>query len=211
VGLPAGTVLAQDLLDDVSDELNVKLLQPLDAGSDVIDIQIKPNFRELGRRFGKQTQQVAKAIVAADPSAIVECIRDSGFAQLSADGEKFIIGTSDVIVTEMPRTGWVVESHHGVTIALGTEITPDLEAEGTARDVVRVVQQARREADLDVSDRIAVSIAAASQIAAVIRGHQEFIARETLAVSVACMDALSEGFAGTVGAGDEILVRVVRA
>jgi isoleucyl-tRNA synthetase len=73
------------------------------------------------------------------------------------------------------------------------------------------VQQARRDADLDVSDRIALSIAAPDHILAAIRRHQELIAHETLAVSVALMDALSEGFAGTVGAGGEILVRVVRA
>ena len=114
-------------------------------------------------------------------------------------------------MTEVPRTGWVVESQRGVTIALDTEITPELEAEGTARDVVRVVQQARRAADLDVADRIALSIAAPPQILTAVRTHQEFIAQETLAVSVALVDALSEGFAGTVGAGDEILIRTVRA
>lgn len=211
VGLPAGTVLVQALLDDVSDELNVKLLQPLDAGSEVVDVQVKPNFRELGKRFGKQTQQVAKAILAADLPTVVDGIRHSGAFQLSVAGEEITVGADDVLVTEVPRSGWVVESQRGVTIALDMEITPELEAEGTARDVVRVVQQARRKTDLDVSDRIALSIAAPPGILTVVRAHQEFIAHETLAISVALMDALSEGFAGTVGTGDEIVVRVVRA
>lgn len=211
VGLPTGTVLAQALLDDVSDELNVKVLEPLDAGSDVIDVQVKPNFRELGKRFGKQTQGVAKAILAADPRALVNGVRELGAVHLSVDGEKITIGGDEILVTEAPRSGWVVESQRGVTIALDTEITPELEAEGTARDVVRVVQQARREADLEVSDRIALSMAAAPHILAAVRTHQEFIVHETLAVSVALIDTLSEGFAGTVGVGDEILVRVVRA
>jgi isoleucyl-tRNA synthetase len=211
VGLPTNAVLAQGLLDDVSDELNVKLLEPLDASSEVIDAQVKPNFRHLGKRFGKQTQQIAQAILAADPRAIVNGVRGSKPFYLSVDGEQIAIGADDVIVTEVPRTGWVVVAQRGVTIALDTQITPELEAEGTARDVVRVVQQARREADLDVSDRIALSIAAPPQILAAVRCHEEFIAHETLAVSVALMDALSEGVAGTVGAGDEILVRVIRA
>jgi isoleucyl-tRNA synthetase len=77
--------------------------------------------------------------------------------------------------------------------------------------VVRVVQQARREADLEVSDRIALSIVAPAAVADVVRAHQQFIAHETLAVSVALMDALPESFAGTVGANEEILVNVVRA
>ncbi|QOC94988.1 isoleucine--tRNA ligase [Micromonospora craniellae] len=211
VGLPSGTALAQALLDDVGDELNVKLLEPLDAGSEVIDVQVKPNFREIGKRFGKQTQVVAKAVLATDPRVLVNGIRDSGVFHLSAGGEEITIGADDVLISELPRTGWVVESQRGVTIALDTEITPELEAEGIARDVVRVVQQARRDADLDVSDRIALSVAGPAQILAVIRRHQELIAHETLADSVALMDALSEGFPGTVGAGDEILVRVARS
>jgi len=211
VGLPAGTELAQALLDDVSDELNVKLLQPLDAGSEVIDVQLKPNFRELGKRFGKNTQHVAKAILAEDPRAVVDGLRQSGTVQVTAAGDEVTIGPDDVLVTEVPRSGWVVESQRGVTIALDTQITPELAAEGTARDVVRVVQQARREADLEVSDRIALSIAAPEQVLTAVRTHKEFIAHETLAVSVALMDALSEGFAGTVGAAGEIVVSVVRA
>ena len=104
-----------------------------------------------------------------------------------------------------------MESQRGVTIALDTEITPELEAEGVARDVVRVVQQARRQADLDVSDRIDLSIAAPPGVLAVVLAHQEFIAHETLAVSVALLDELSEGFVGTVGTSDEIVVRAVGA
>ncbi|MGH3900801.1 MAG: isoleucine--tRNA ligase [Pseudonocardiaceae bacterium] len=211
VGLPAGTELVQALLNDVSDELNVKLLQSLDAGIEVIDVLVKPNFRELGKRFGKQTQQVAKAILAADPRAVVDGLRQSGTVQITAADDEITIGPDDVLVTEVPRSGWVVESQRGVTIALDTEITPELAAEGTARDVVRVVQQARREAGLDVPDRIALSIAAPQEVHAVVRAHQEFIAHETLAVSVALMDALSEGFAGTVGAAEEIVVSVVKA
>jgi isoleucyl-tRNA synthetase len=211
IGLPPGTLLAQALLDDVSDELNVRLLEPLDAGSAAIDVQVKPNFSALGKRFAKKTQTVAKAILAADPRAVASSIRQSGAFHLLADGEAITIGAADVLVTEVPRTGWAVESQRGVTIALDMHLTPELEAEGTARDIVRVVQQARREANFDVSDRIALTVAAPPQVLTVVRGHQEFIARETLASSVALADALPAGFAGTVGAGVEVLVRVVRA
>jgi isoleucyl-tRNA synthetase len=83
VGLPAGTVLVQALLDDVSDELNVKLLQPLDAGNEVIDVAVKPNFRKLGKRLGKQTQQVATAILAVQPQTVVDGIRHSGAFHVS--------------------------------------------------------------------------------------------------------------------------------
>jgi isoleucyl-tRNA synthetase len=95
-----------------------------------------------------------------------------------------------------------------VTIALDIEITPELAAEGTARDVVRVVQQARRDASLDVADRITLTIAAPQDVLAAIRTHQYFVAHETLATSVALVDSLDEGFAGTVGEAVPIMVGV---
>jgi isoleucyl-tRNA synthetase len=211
IGLPAATELPQSLLDDVSDELNVKLMQSLDAGSEITSVHVKPNFSELGKRLEKRTQRAANAILAADPRALATSIRRTGTFHLPVDGEEIVIGAADVFITEVPRTGWVVESQRGVTIAIDTRITPELEAEGTARDVIRVVQRARREADLDVSDRIVLSIAAPPQTLAVIRSHQEFIAHETLAVSVALVDTMPEGFTGSVGVGGEITVAVVRA
>jgi isoleucyl-tRNA synthetase len=210
VGLPAGTTLDGALLDDVGNELNVKDLQPLAAGDEVIDVRVKPNFRELGRRFGKDTQRAAKAITAADPRTLVDALRRSGTATVTgADGE-IVVGPDDVLVTEVPRTGWVVESQRGVTVALDTEITPELAAEGVARDVVREVQRARREADLDVSDRIALTIAGSEPIREIVRTHQKFIAHETLAVSVTLVDALGDGFAGSVGEDEEIRIGVAR-
>jgi isoleucyl-tRNA synthetase len=210
-GLPSGTALPPDLLADVADELNVKDLQPLDADSGIVDVQVKPNFRELGRRFGKRTQQVAGALLAADPRQVVDGVRESGVFHLPVDGEKVGVGPDDILVTEVPRTGWVVESQRGVTIALDTRLTPELEAEGVARDVVRAVQQARRDAGLDVSDRITLAIAGPAHILAVVGTHREFIAHETLAVSLTPVETLPEGFPGTVGAAEEILVRARRA
>ncbi len=211
VGLPPGVTLTQDLLDDVGDELNVKVLLPLETASEVVDVQAKANFRELGRRFGKRTQRIATAITSTDPTSVVASLRDTGSFTVSVDGEDVTLGAGDVLVTEVPRTGWIVESQRGVTIALDTEITPTLEAEGIARDVVRVVQQARREADLDVADRIVLSVGAAHAVREAIRTHQEFVMHETLATSLALPDTLDTGFAGTVGNGAEITVTVARA
>ncbi|MQA64004.1 MAG: isoleucine--tRNA ligase [Actinophytocola sp.] len=211
VGLPPGVTLAQELLDDVSDELNVKSLHPLDAATEVIDVQVKPNFRELGKRFGKQTQQVAKAISAAEPRSVVDSVRESGEFTVALADEEITLGAHDVVVSELPRSGWGVESQRGVTIALDTEITPTLEAEGIARDVIRVVQQARKEADLDVADRITLSVVADPDVQQAIRAHQEFVTHETLAVSLTLPQALPEGFVGTVGYGTGITVKVAKS
>jgi isoleucyl-tRNA synthetase len=211
VGLPSGTELPQALLDDVAEELNVKQLASLDSTGVVIDVSVKPNFRVLGKRFGKRTQQVANSVLAADPRELVERLRTRGEATVSfdgLDGAEITLGPDEVVVTEIPRSGWVVESQRGVTIALDIEITPELAAEGTARDVVRVVQQARRDASLDVADRIALTIAAPPDVLAAVRTHQDFVAHETLATSVALVDSLDEGFAGTVGEAVPITVGV---
>jgi isoleucyl-tRNA synthetase len=210
VGLPAGTEVPSALLEDVADELNVKRLASLESGATVIDVTIKPNFRELGKRFGKQTQVVARAITAEEPGALVERLRDEGSATVLVDGELVSLAPDDVLVTEVPRTGWVVESQRGVTIALDTQLTPELTAEGIARDVVRSIQQARREADFDVSDRIVASVGGGDAVLAAIRAHEDFVKRETLADSLTLTSDLAEGIVAVVGDGDEARVAVVR-
>ncbi|MFT7837097.1 isoleucine--tRNA ligase [Saccharothrix sp. BKS2] len=210
VGLPPGVAVTQDLLDDVGDELNVKVIQPLDAASEVVDVRVKANFRELGKRFGKRTQRVADVITAEDPGAVVASLRDTGSFTVSLDGEALALGAGDVVVTEVPRTGWVVESQRGVTIALDTASTPELEAEGIARDVVRVVQQARRDADLEVSDRIALVVGAPREVQEAVRAHREFVTHDTLASSLTLVDDLDAGFPGTVGNAVGITVAVAR-
>jgi isoleucyl-tRNA synthetase len=211
VGLPTGAELPVALLEDVADELNVKQLAQLDAAGAVVDVTVKANFRVLGKRFGKQTQQVANALMAADPGEVVSQLRTRGEAQITLAGVEIALVADEVIVTEVPRSGWVVESQRGVTIALDTEISAELAAEGIARDVVRVIQQARRDAGLDVADRIALSVAGRADVLAAVRAHQDFVTRETLATSLALLDSLPAGFRGAVGAGVEITVHVVKA
>lgn len=191
VGLPGGAAMPQELLDEVADELNVKELVTLDsvgAGA-VVDVEVKPNFRVLGQRFGKQTQEVAKAVLAADAQLIVSQLRAGGTAALVIESNSFDSGSVEVtaaelMVSERPRSGWVVESQRGVTIALDTAITEELAAKGVARDTVRLVQQARRTADLNVSDRVHLRIEAPPEALVALKRHQGYIAHETLAIGV---------------------------
>lgn len=210
VGLPPGVDLPQSLLDEVADELNVKKLAPLQKVSAVVDVSVKANFRTLGKRFGKQTQAVANAVLTTDAPHLAAQLRENGTAIIEFDGNDIVLTPDDVIVSELPRTGWVVESQKGVTIALDTEITAELAAEGVARDVVRVIQNARREADLDVSDRIELTIAAPESISATIKAHEAHISHETLAKSIAVKNSLGDGYTGTVGDGHEIRVSVAK-
>jgi isoleucyl-tRNA synthetase len=175
--------LPGELRAQIAQELNVRSLEDLSAvGGDLTDYVVKPNFRTLGRRFGKTTPLVAAAITAADPAGLAAGLRASGELSVVVDGEPVQVGAGDVIVTQTPRAGWTVASEGGETVALETEITPELRREGLAREVIRLVQDARKADGLDVSDRITLWWQADSpQLAAALDEHGQLIAGEVLA------------------------------
>jgi isoleucyl-tRNA synthetase len=147
--------LSAELRDQVASELNVRTLEPLSTvGDDLVDYVVKPNFRALGRRFGNRTQAVAAAITAAEPATFAGELRAGGSTSVLVEGEPVAVGTDEVIVTQTPRAGWSVATEAGDTVALDLTITPELRREGLAREVIRLVQDARKLDGLDVSDRI---------------------------------------------------------
>jgi isoleucyl-tRNA synthetase len=150
---------------------------------------VKANFRTLGKRFGAGTQAVAAAIAAADAASLATALREQGNASVTVNGETVPIGPDDVVVTETPREGWAVESAAGETVALDLHVTAELRRAGLAREVVRLVQEARKTAGLDITDRIELGWSAADSesgraAAAAIREHADLIAGEVLAVSM---------------------------
>ena len=175
--------LAPELRAQVSHELNVRALEPMAAvGEDLVDHVVKPNFRTLGRRFGKGTQAVAAAITAADPAAVAAELRSAGKASVEVDGAPVALGPDDVIVTQTPRTGWTVAAEGGETVGIEVDITPELRREGLAREVIRLIQDARKSDGLHVSDRITVHWEASDPgLAAALTEHGQLIAGEVLA------------------------------
>jgi isoleucyl-tRNA synthetase len=172
---------------------------------------VKPNFRALGRRFGKSTQAVADAINAADAAWLAGEINSSRTAPVIVDGETVELQPDDVIITQTPRSGWAVAADGGETVALEVTITPELRREGLAREVVRLVQDERKNAGLDVSDRISLWWETADEeLAAALTEHGAMIAGEVLAVDYARgrPDAAPAGAdgapAGADGAGGEL-------
>jgi isoleucyl-tRNA synthetase len=148
--------------------------------------EVKPQFRTLGKRFGASTQAVAAAIREADP-AVFARLSQGDAAPVSVDVPSLgpvAVGPDDVIVTRTPLSGWEVATADGATVALDLAVTPALHAEGLAREVVRLIQDARKNAGLDVSDRIAVRWAASDpELAGALVAHHDLISREVLAVS----------------------------
>ena len=173
------------LRDLVAQELNVRTLDPLAAVDvDLIDYAVKPNFRSLGARFGKRTPVVAEAVRAADPARLAEELRSAGTASVTADGESVDLGPGDVTVTQTPKAGWAVAADGGETVALEITLTPELRREGLAREAIRLVQEARKNDGLDVTDRICLWWEAGDPELAVALSEQGgMIAQEVLAAS----------------------------
>jgi isoleucyl-tRNA synthetase len=188
VSAPGWAALPDDLKAQVRDELNVVALADLSDAGELVELSVKPNFRELGRRFGKRTQAVATAIAdraAADPAAFVASYR-AGSATVDLDGQSVPIGGDEVVVAETPRSGWAVASSGSDAVALDLELTHELRLTGLFREVVRFVQEARKNAGLEVTDRIALwwRVGGSPEPADAIRAHAAELAEEVLAVDV---------------------------
>ena len=145
---------------------------------------VKANFRALGKRFGKTTPAVAAAITAADPEWLAGQMSSAAAAPVVVDGETVTLQPDDVIITQTPRSGWAVATEAGETVALEVTITPELRREGLAREVVRLVQDERKHAGLDVSDRISLWWQTDdAEVGAALTEYGPMIAGEVLAVS----------------------------
>ena len=200
VSAPGWDQLPDDLRRQVADELNVQSLESLtDAAGDLIEVSVKPNFRSLGRTHGKQTPQVAAAITALDPVGVVAQLRGpDGSASVHVDTlGPVTITADDVVVTETPREGWAVASAEGATVALDLHLTPSLVRLGLARQVIRVVQEARKASGFAVSDRVILSWQSDDlETADAIVEHADLIAAEVLAVEVAQGPGRGQRFPG---------------
>ncbi|MFC4785434.1 isoleucine--tRNA ligase [Nocardioides sp. MAHUQ-72] len=195
----------------VADEVNVKAVRLLDAeapeaASFGVSQKLTVNARAAGPRLGRDVQTAIKGSKSGDWSVAEDGTVTSGGLVLE-EGEytlETVAGSADggSATGMLPRGGFVV---------LDTEVTPELAAEGLARDLVRAVQQARRDAGLDVSDRIALTVGGSAAVQAAARTHEELITGETLATSYDVRDADGEGTPVTVGDNEKATISVTRA
>jgi isoleucyl-tRNA synthetase len=182
VGGPGWDDLPDDLREAVAAELNVQSVDGLGSATTLVDISAKPNFRTLGAKHGAAVQAIAAAVRDADAAQLAAALA-SGTASVEVDGAPLALDAEDVIVTESPREGWAVASGETETIALDLTLTPELVALGHAREVVRLVQDGRKQSGFDVSDRVELWWTADGELAESIDAHRDAIADEVLAVS----------------------------
>jgi isoleucyl-tRNA synthetase len=171
----------EDLESLLKDELNVKSVRYVSEADELGRFELKPNYRSLGPRFGKQMPQVAAAIAALDPAKL----RAGGRVGLNFNGQEHEIGPEDVTLVLQPLEGYQVERSGTHAVALNLELDEELRREGLAREVVHAVQAARKNAGLEVEDRISLTLTGDDELLAAARAHQDYVAGETLATSLA--------------------------
>ncbi len=183
VTLPGGRRLSDAMDEILRDELNVREVVFLAADADIIRLSAKPDFGRLGPRFGDRTPIVARLIDELDASALQE-LRDGTNVVVELDGAKVEILPEDVRIVEEAKGDLTVKAGGGYVVGLDTSLTEELLAEGLAREVVSRIQRLRREAGLEVSDRIRLAVAGSESLEEVVRSHRDRIGGETLALKI---------------------------
>jgi isoleucyl-tRNA synthetase len=182
VAVPAaarGPIFDQ-LLELLGREVNVKRIEVVASDTDLVRLRPKPNFRSLGKRYGKRTPAVAAAAAALAPEQL-RGLEQGRAAVLEVDGEETIFLPEDVVVEREVASDWLVGSDGPFVVALDPRLTPDLRREGLAREVVNRVQRLRKEAGYVYTDRIALWLSGDEPVIDAVRGYADFIRGETLA------------------------------
>ncbi|HWD84997.1 MAG TPA: class I tRNA ligase family protein, partial [Solirubrobacteraceae bacterium] len=184
VASPAERQAIQRMADVVREELNVRELRFVSAADELVEVEVKPNYRSLGPRFGKQMPLVAAAVAALDAAAVSAALRNERTVAIDVGGTEHPLAAEDLVISMRPLEGYQLEREGSHAVALETAIDDVLRVEGWAREIVHTVQAVRRDAGLDVSDRIVLTLDGDSGLLEAARTHQEYIAGETLALDV---------------------------
>ena len=177
----------------VLDELNVKAVRYVSEADELGRFELKPNYRALGPRFGKQMPQVAAAVAGLEPERAVAALRDGREVHVAIDGKDHALTSDDVQIVLQPLEGYQVERSGTHAVALNLEVDEALRREALAREVVHAVQGARKDAGLEVEDRIALTLGGDEALLEAVRAHADYVTGETLATSLTLDGASSEG------------------
>jgi len=174
----------EPMLDLVAEELNVRRVLFAESAEGLGRWRAKPNFKVLGPRLGRQVKAVAAAL-ERDDGSLAAAIAHGDPVRVDLGTERIELAPSDVDLVQETVEGWGVASDGGITVALELELTPELRAEGLARELVRAVQDARKAGGLDVGDRIVLGLQVEGPaLAEALEAHRAWIAAETLAVEI---------------------------
>ncbi|HVY73218.1 MAG TPA: isoleucine--tRNA ligase [Puia sp.] len=176
----------------IKSEVNVKELSYLSDTEGIIHKKIKPNYVLLGKKLGARMKAVSAALTGFDQAAIRKMEKEGG-ATLTIDGEPVWIGVNEVEITSEDLPGWMVASRGPLTVALDVTVTPELEREGNARELVNRIQKIRKDQGFELTDRINVQIGGAETLQETIRQFNYYICAEILADQLELVPEVSDG------------------
>jgi isoleucyl-tRNA synthetase len=182
----------QALQELIVDELNVRKIWFGRNETELADLSAKPNFSRLGPKLGAMVKKAAQAIQKMSIDAMATLL-DGKTVSLTVDGQQVELGPEDIIIERKPKEGLAVASEGDLVVALEMKLTPELIQEGLAREFVNKVQNMRKEADLDVVQRIRLVVSGDQEVAKAIEVHLEYIATETLSVECKQVQTVPEG------------------
>jgi isoleucyl-tRNA synthetase len=183
----------EPLLGLVGEELNVKEVVFAESADRFGRWHAKPNFKALGPKLGPRVKDVAAAL-ARDDGALAGALARGENVTVDTPSGGVALEPSDVDLAQETIEGWGVGGDGGLTVALELELTPELRLEGLARELVRVIQDARKAAGLDVSDRIVLGVVSSGDVAEALDRHRGYVASETLATEVGDAEVRDAGF-----------------
>jgi len=196
VGSPEEKEMIGRMKNIILEETNVKEIEFVGDDSGLVKKSIKPNFKVLGPKYGKSVQPVAAGIRGFGEAEIRLLEGGAGVPVATPGGEVTVV-LEDVEILRQEIEGWVVESASGQTVALDTELTPELLSEGFAREFVNRVQNMRKDAGFEITDRIRIAYSAGDRLSGALRDHQAYIRNETLAEE---LSPVPDGDPGSTGA-----------
>jgi len=176
--------LSDELVEIVKDELNVKGFEFVEQAQKLVSYRVLPDNKQLGPRFGAQFPQVRAALAVLDPSAVAQSVANGDPVRLEVDGQSIELTATEILVQTQPAEGLAVATDKLATVAVDAIITPELKAEGLAREIVRRVQAMRKDAGFDISDRITTYYVATDDLTQVFLRWQEYIMAETLSTAL---------------------------
>jgi isoleucyl-tRNA synthetase len=178
----------------IKHEVNIKEIQILEDASDILIKQIKPNFKTLGPKFGKDMRFIAAEVQKFNQEDINKIEKDKNIL-LAINGKDITLELSDVEISSKDIEGWLVANEGSLTVALDVTITEDLRKEGVARELVNRIQNARKDTGLEVTDKIKLTVLNFENLQQSISENREYIMSETLTKELVFVDELKDGTA----------------
>jgi isoleucyl-tRNA synthetase len=194
--------------DVILEEVNIKELEILEDDSTLVHKSVKANFKTIGPKFGKSVKAIAERIKNFS-SADISSIEKGEAVSLEIDGESLSINREDVEILSEQITGWIVESENGTTVAVDTRLSKELISEGLAREFVNRIQNMRKDAGFQVTDKINIAYSGNSDFVFAINSFTNYISVETLAEKIENKNEFNGGFSQDWKIGvDDIKIRI---